>query len=282
MLGHIVARVGTSFVTPGIARDIREFTDPYRRDVGTDENIGAAVGDRFWKSLMNAYPWTSQTLPPSVDAFGNYIKNQGEDIWDNLYNALIPIRKTKIKQDPVAAAFIANKVPVNQPDHMIKLPGHPELNLYKLDDGKGWVYHEYQKRVGKEIHKLVGEALNSSAWTELASKGLIGRNSEGSEFIRGVARKATQKATYEFLQDLSGVTEWTPKVEGKQVAETFKLDKTFDSAYYTELAKAFKESRMANDQEAQTMVNDAREEGVYKMTPPAQVKGLPPELKPQF
>lgn len=215
----------TSVGTAGFIRDIREMTDPYERDMSFDGDMyGIAV--RLKKQLHNATPFMTSTSPPKVDANGEYVVKAGNFLW----RGLVPIKMTSVNTtDKVSAAYIFHKTPVARPHYVIGVPNTSiKLNLLQADGQQGWLYHDYQIRVGKWRHKLVKEFLDSSDFKDLTDANQIGANSIAAEIITKLVAKGKQFATLEMFNDLTTMTEYTPEIKGKNgklwKGETIQLD----------------------------------------------------------
>jgi hypothetical protein len=279
MLANVGARIITSYITPGIARDVREFSDPYRREMATTEGFIDPLIERTIKSAMNALPGLSQQLPPSTDVHGDDITNHGTGYW----RAMVPVRLGKIKTDDVARAYISNNVPISKPANKIKLRGHPDINLLAIDDGAGWIYREYQRRVGKHRKSMVKQMIDTSQYQELQDNGDVGEGSMSQELIRRVSRRATSLATFEMVQWLDGRTEFMPKIDKENALEApIQLTHVLNAEQYTALAVELR--TMGAEARAKFSFDDPELHEFIKIKPHRGVKGMPPELSsiPKF
>lgn len=269
--GKFIARQATSFITPGLLRDVREMTDPYRRANNTNPDVMGATADAFMNSMRNAVPGWSQNLPPQVDALGYDIVNNGAALW----RGLVPIRKGQIEQDPVAAAWIGTNTPVSAPDPYIKVPGvNAQLDLLAVDNNEGWVYRKYQQLVGQNRVKFTQEVLRSKDWKEAVENGDYGPDSPAAEMVQKAVRLGKQAADLEMIKWLEDRTTYRPSVAGKPIDRELKL-KTISRDELRELARRIKLERDSED--LRTTLEDT---AIIRYTPKREIRGVAPELQP--
>jgi hypothetical protein len=280
MLGNVVARVITSYTNPGPLRDVREAYDPYQREMATEKSFGPTVYHRTIKSVNNAFPWWSHNVPPAVDAYGNDKTNNGSAYW----RSMVPVRSAVIDSDPISIAMMSNNVPIHKPDHTIKLSGHPEFSLLAMDDGAGWVYRTYQEVVGKARHDTIRKVVNSQGYRMLVESGATGEGSEAQQMLRSAVTKGTQIGKVNFIEWLSGRTEFTPKVGGENAfKQPIQLEHSLNKEEYNQLAVALKRRALGVEYNEQA-VERAKEEDFFDLETSKAVKGLAPEFReaPRF
>lgn len=264
--GKTVSRIATSFVIPAIVRDVREMVDPSKRSMEARDTLGEATYDSFTSAFMNSIPLLSENVPPQVNAFGEDKVNTGHF----MYRGLVPLRRDKIEQDPVAVALIATGVPINKPDSEIKFSEGrgPSVKLLDLDGGKGWVYRDYQQWVGRMRHQMLGRLTGSEQWKRLAAAGQIGPDTPAADLVMDIVKEARRLATDAFLQAQVG-----KKTITTATGEVVDLDMVFTMEEYKYYKQEMLSYRITKD-----VKREAGERGL-KVPMKAQQQGLPPEMR---
>ena len=270
MSGKWLARMGTSFVIPAIARDVREMVDDKKRAMEVPDDLGGAFTESFAKAFMNAVPGLSDNLPPQVDAFGNNKRNFG----GNAYRGLVPVRKGKGVSDPVAIAIMGVNAPVNKPDSKITVfPNAPKVDLLAMDGHRGWVYYSYQKLVGKERYKAIKQLIETPEWQDLVEKDLVHSEAPVAKIVRNLLEEAQEIAKAKFLEAMSGKTYYYPTVEGKQVAGKVELERPITYDMLEEFA------RQLNERGPTPELRERIHQQGLSYRPRKGAAGLPPELQ---
>lgn len=149
---------------PGILRDVRQVTDPVKRDMTVDPNTAVGGWQRIDKRFRNAWPWASETLPPKRDWRGDIKMSQGA--W--YVRGLIPVQVNKEMKDQASKALLHFGVSVTSADSNFTLPGVGlDLNLLNIDDGKGFALNKLQENIGKARSKLLDDLVTGSTFKEL-------------------------------------------------------------------------------------------------------------------
>jgi len=272
----MIASNAASFIIPNIARDVREMSDPHRRELAFD-NSEYLEGQyqRFKKYTYNAAPGLSKSVPPTTDVNGNYMFNGGNLYW----RGLVPVRVTHIeKQDPVAAMYMLNGTPVTKPSYVFRIPGPSSvsINTLQLDDQQGWLYHEYQKTVGKERHDLVAKFIESPQWKQLAAEGGYGPGSQADEVLRVLISKGMKIGQVKFLEMISGTTTYQPMINGVAVGDEIDLV----LPYSNDDLKLIIQHMKGKLDESETLEAEALlETGVYKVKPKSGGTVVPHQQK---
>ena len=265
---QMASSVAVSHVLPNIFRDAREMQDEYRRDLSFE---GTPMGTftRFQKQIYNAIPGLSDDLPPAVDWSGSYIKNGG-----NMYvRGLVPVRLSEAKQDPASAVLAYNHVSIPKPQSVIAIPNTPiKVNLLAMDDGKGWIYHEYQKRVGQERRKSVERFMKSSAFKKMRDSEMMGDKSEMQKALKTAIADGRDKARAEFFGEfLAGRSQYKPMVDGEQVTDTVELTRTYTREEAKELARLVRMPRGERTKRDELKLKEYTKDRVYQI-PKAEPK----------
>ena len=269
MAGKQVARMATSFMIPALARDFREGKDAYKRSLDVPDSVGSAAWAAIQKSFINSWPGASESLPPQVDGWGNDMLNMGGTVW----RGIVPIRRGEIKQDPVTVALIATAAPLNKPDHLIKFPNMPEVDLLAMDGGAGWIYRAYQIDVGKARYQALQKMVNTKGWQSEVDKDAVGPDTVAGDEVRKVLREARRTATNKFFEKIAGKKTFTPTVAGEQVVGTLQLAYPFTMEHYKALSK-----QLLLEGPTEANLEAVRGAGMkYKHKPVQQ--GLPPEMR---
>lgn len=233
-LGKLAGRMATSFIVPGVMRDVREMTDPYQRRHAAVGTLGGTLWETIKDTVQNATPGLSGNSPPRVDAHGRDMLNPAGWLW----RGIIPVRVSAADTDPVSLAYLATGVSVAPPDHEISILGGPTINLREWDGGRGWLYNAYERAVGRERHKQVSAVLRSAAWKKAVDTGNYGPDSPIAEVIGEAVREGRKIATLNFFKDMIGRDKIFPTIGGKRVGKAIELTHTLDQERYNQITRA--------------------------------------------
>jgi len=266
---------GSSFILPNILRDAREALDPYQREMAFDPSSASkGILTRFEKYIQNATPALSKNLPPVVDANGDYVMNDGSAMW----RGLIPIRVSKLKeQDPVSAMYLYHRTAIAKPSHLINIRGVPfQINTLALDDGQGWLYHEYQKMVGKSRHEMVSKFLEGGSWKKMAKEGDYGVGSSADDALTQLTAMGLRKAQADFLDYISDMDEYQPEIDGAATGKKVPLVLQYSKDDLKMLARSLRKSISP---EESARVKELIDSGVYKEKKRKTPVNLPQQTK---
>jgi len=282
----MAASIGASFVFPAWLRDVRSGTDEYRRDMAFDPaHAASGIVDRFEKYIQNATPSLSKNLPPAVDINGEYIRNDGSVMW----RSLVPINVSAIKDtDPVAATYLLHRTSVRHPDFLISIPkSQVQLNLLEMDNGKGWLYHEYKMEVGMARHEQMMKFLSSATWKKLVKADDIGQGSTASMVIETALANGLKVGQSRFLKRLSTMKEYQPNVNGVAVGEPFEIAMPYNREDIRRVSKGLR----ANASQTEALIAEGiLDTEIYRMKrrskadlnlPVEQTDMLPARKEPQ-
>jgi hypothetical protein len=159
------------------------------------------------------------------------------------------------------------RISVRRPDSNLSLQGTGvPIDLLAIANYQGWIYHEYQKMVGKRRREIVGEFVEGGGYGEMVEEGMGGPDSEGADIIRNLVNLAKRAADAEFLEWLEGMEEYQPKIAGVPVGEPIKLSHVYTFDEYAEAIGIAKELDRAEYQIKK--LKEIRAEGFYKVDKP--------------
>lgn len=204
-LGNLVASTAQSMVVPNITRDFRNISDQKRRSLRVDyeaEGVLPGVWQRLRKSIKNALPIASETLPPAVDWKGDFILNNAHP----LVRGFVPVEFTEKEFDLPSSEILRNNVAPNTVDHRIGVPGSAgviKVNLLTIDPN-GILYAAYQQRVGQRRHELVEQVIESRGYRKAVEEGLSGhKESAAARALSTALSKAQSAEAMRLLEDLA-------------------------------------------------------------------------------
>lgn len=203
----VAGSVITSYLAPGLIRDLRLMQDPSQRRLDsytsnedpTLSNFAQSMISRVQKQWQNAFPWASENLPPRRDWTGGIVNNHARAYW----RGIVPLnKKDPNSTDPASAAVAYARVPVAQPARYLDLPGPAPVRLdtMAMDEGRGWVQDLLHKEVGEARKRMVNEVINSSEFKKLAAQDLIGPGSMGSVMLRQALAAGMEEGKARFIQ----------------------------------------------------------------------------------
>ena len=211
--------IASSFLVPGIARDFREMTDEYRREMSYPMTT-AGVFNRILMQVKNGYPIASQGLANAVDVRGELIINGG----NAAVRGLLPVRVGNIRPDPVLNELMSNGITIRKPKEFVPFPagaGRLGLNLLQFDPS-GRIYAEYQAAINQAGYDAAKQVVESGSYQRAfqayidpeaydakprLSNAPIGSygtpDSDAAKAIRGPMAAAKQAAHLMFLKSLT-------------------------------------------------------------------------------
>ncbi len=193
--------IASSFAVPGIARDFREMTDEYRRDMSYPLTTGGMF-NRILMQIKNGYPIASQGLANAVDVKGELIVNGG----NFAVRGLLPMRVGNLDYDPVLHELMKNGMSIRKPKEFIPFPkggGRLGLNLLNYDPS-GRLYAEYQAYINQARYKGATLVTENAQYQRLEEMGLYGTpDSEAGKALLGAMLKLSSAAKLEFLIGLA-------------------------------------------------------------------------------
>ena len=276
-VGYFLSRTAQSFMLPSAVRDVREMADPYQRELATSTGLIDATADRTVKQLMNAVPGMSQQLPPRVDAHGEYMLSQGNMFW----RGFVPVRAATLNQDEVSRAYIANRSRVRKPRHVVTPPGGSRmapLDLLKMDDNAGWVYHRYQREIGKARHAAVKALVNSADYKRVVRSGQLGEDSLGQELVQRAVARGTRIGKLRFFKDMANKKFIRPRVGAEYTGERIELTHQYSPEEYRQLLVELAKERRGEKADLE-LIESTKERGVYRVKERDPQAGVPPELR---
>ena len=164
-----------ALVEPGIIRDVRMATDPVRRDMHADPDLGAGIWQRVEKRFQNAWPVLSEKLDPDRDWRGKIRLSQGA--W--YVRSMIPVQVTTPMKDMASKALLQFGVYPSQVATVLSLPEVGlDLNLLAIDDGAGWAHDKLEEFVGNSRAERLDLLVNkgsafTSMWQEIVVDGRV-------------------------------------------------------------------------------------------------------------
>lgn len=191
-----LASMINSVLVPNLVRDLRRPADPTSRTTSDPNLLG-----QVWKQMQNAYPVSSANLAPNRDWKGDPKDNYGSAFW----RSIVPFNVRDSKDTDMGSMAIAYaRIPINKPNASIDWPGglNDGIDLYYMDNGKGFVYDEYIRRTGVMRNRAVTELLNTKFWAGLVEDGDIGPGSNGDRALREAISLGSTFGRLDMLQFL--------------------------------------------------------------------------------
>lgn len=247
--GKFAARIATSFIIPALSRDFRNAKDEYIRSLDVPSTVTGGFGSATLKAIKNAVPYLSESLPPQVDVWGGDRINAGGAV----YRGMMPLTKAPLRDiediDAIGAAGIALRLSLGKPDHMLMIPGTPNLhiNLLDADDNKGWVYRRYQQVVGGYRLRAMQSFVESSAWANAVETGEYGPDSYAKRIVDNLMAGAMVQAKVAFLKELEEMDTITPTVGGEQVDDPIPLKHQYSKRQYVEYSRLILQNGMTKE-----------------------------------
>lgn len=223
----IAASTINSMVIPNLVRDLRRVTDPTVRSTTSPD-----IGTQIVNQMRNAWPGFSDALPPRRDWKGDPINYYG----NAYYRGLVPFSVRDSQETDVASMAIAyHRIGPSKPDKRIALPGG-FVDLFAMDEGRGFVYDKYVEFMGKARHEAVTRAMGKSGWERAVAEGSIGPGSDGDRILRkalSVGSSNGRLMMLQWLQDHSGDNNTFKRANG----DTVMIHHQFDKQQYKEIAR---------------------------------------------
>lgn len=223
----IAASTINSMVIPNLVRDLRRVTDPTVRSTTSPD-----IGTQIVNQMRNAWPGFSDALPPRRDWKGDPINYYG----NAYYRGLVPFSVRDSQETDVASMAIAyHRIGPSKPDKRIALPGG-FIDLFAMDEGRGFVYDKYVELMGKARHEAVTRAMGKSGWERAVAEGSIGPGSDGDRILRkalSVGSSNGRLMMLQWLQDHSGDNNTFKRANG----DTVMIHHQFDKQQYKEIAR---------------------------------------------
>ncbi len=209
-------RIATGFMPYSSAlSSLRRADDKYLRDT-------RVKGD-YWTSLVNSFknkiPGYSQDLPARIGWNGEPQVMMGGAVW----RGMSPIQIGVAQGDPASFELVDNGVPVRNPTHNLKLPMGVNFDLYKVDDGKGLVYQQYQLLVGKARHKAVTQLMKEREYKNATA----GVDSERTTGLRNAVNAGTllgKQSFFEWYNKSRKKYDW-PSIDERSLMRAVKSPK---------------------------------------------------------
>lgn len=216
----VLSSTASATITPNLARDFRRVQDPVVRSMRGPDMLNV-----IWKQMMNAYPGSSENVPPTRDWKGDV-----RHYFGNAYmRAIIPFNLRNAEEQDLASMALAYAgVPISTPPVKLDMKGEDNfLNLYAMDNGDGYVYDKYVELVGKARKMLVNEVINHPKWERLVRENNVGPGSEGEQVLSAAINKGSRlgKAQFlEFLIEHSDENSTFKRADGKEVTIQHRFD----------------------------------------------------------
>jgi hypothetical protein len=234
---YMLSSTATSYATPGIARDIREFTDSEYRAMEARSLWG-----RVTKQLYNAFPGLSEKLPAQITWDGSVMTNDAGPVW----RAMVPIKVKDDKIDPAAAAIANARVGLTKPSYLVD-HGNGQIDTLAMDGDQGFVYQQYQIFVGKARRAAVEQALETKAYKEAAANDQIGPGSRGDLVIQTAMAMGTRMGKGQFIKWVADRDEFEAP-NGTKI----KIEHQFDKSQYKSILKSIMSGEMDEETLATT------------------------------
>jgi len=168
-----LARSTATSFTPAWLRDARRWIDPHQRET----NLGS-FSDRLTAQFMNQIPGLSDNLPPWVGYFGD-----PPEIGYDLISVFPAYASEKDME--LYHHLDKNGYRMLKPKPVIRIAGQTiDLNKDMSDaQGKGYVYHHYQKFIGHARRDLMNALIETQEYED-APEGFMGTGT-GEQKTRG-------------------------------------------------------------------------------------------------
>jgi len=185
-----------SVLVPNLLRDFRKPADVTQRTTAAPNLMLQVV-----KQMKNASPWHSSELAPRRDWRGEPKDSYGSAFW----RAIVPFNiRDPEDSDPASMAIAYARIPISKPNASIDWPGGLKdgIDLWWMDNGQGYVYDEYERRVGEMRNRAVKALMELRIWDEWVEEGNIGPGSEGDRALREVISMGSQFGRLDMLDFL--------------------------------------------------------------------------------
>ena len=250
----IMASTINSMVVPNLLRDIRRVTDESVRSTTSPD-----IGTQIVNQMKNATPGLSDDIPPRRDWKGDIVNYYG-----NAYvRGFVPFNMKDSKDvDPASMAIAYARLAPTKPDKRISMPGGTGnfIDLFAMDNGRGYVYDKYVEMVGKARHNAVQELMKKGAWKRLVAEDNIGPGSEGEAALRMALAIGSSQGRLQML-------DWLRKHSGENASftrdngETILIHHEFTVPEYKQIARMVRKQNIpVPDDKPQYDIRE-REEG---------------------
>lgn len=229
----VTASIVNSFIVPNIMRDLRRPADAVPRST-TSTDLLVQVKNQF----ANATPSYSKDLPPQRDWRGD-----PKNTYGNAYQrAIIPFNiRDPQDSDKSSMALAYARIPISVPNKTIEWPkGQGDaVDLFAMDEGKGWLYDKYVQIMGQERARTVDILTNTSMWEDLVEREQIGPHSIGYGALRDAVSAGSTNGRLKmlgFLIQHSGDNNMFKLADGREI----HIKHQVSVGEYAELVKAIK------------------------------------------
>lgn len=226
----VLASTVNSVFVPNLLRDIRRVSDKTIRSSTSPD-----IGTQILNQMKNATPGLSDQIPPRRDWKGDPVNYYG----NAYYRAVVPFAvRDSQETDPASMAIAYARLAPSKPDKRISMPGgHGNfIDLFAMDNGKGYVYDKYVETVGKARHDAVVWLMNKARWKRAVAEGNIGPGSDGERMLRKALAEGSAMGRLqmiEWLQDHSGENNTFKRANG----DTVMIHHTFTVQEYKQLVR---------------------------------------------